>query len=90
MIAKHIRLQISAAILIVVALLLLVTPVQAAPYGADTYGNCEYSQGCDAVTGEPLSDTGRNQPYILYGALILVGAGLIAYTYRKRRYKLNR
>jgi hypothetical protein len=94
MIAKHIRLQISAAVLAIVALLLLVAPVQAAPYGADAYGACEYSQGCDPATGEPLSgdlsNTGRNQQYVLYGALVLLGAGLIAYTYRKRHYKLHR
>ncbi len=71
----------------------------AAQYGSDSYGACAYGETCAVATtndaaddaASDLSNTGENQKLFLYGALILIGAAVVAYTIkRKRQYKLPR
>ena len=79
--------------------------VGAQAYGESTYGDCNYSEGCDEATtpgggtdsgsdddgSGGLSDTGDNQRILIFGGLILAGAGLVGYTLkRKRAYRLHR
>lgn len=95
--SKHIRVRKLLASVLIAFLALFTVPnvVSAAPYGANGYGDCKFSEGCAEVTtttastSDDLSDTGENQRMLLYGALVLVGVGVIIYTIRrKRHYKL--
>jgi len=85
---------------------LMPAAVGAQAYGESTYGDCNYSEGCDETTtpgsggtdsgsggsdSGGLSDTGDNQRILIFGGLILAGAGLVGYTLkRKRAYRLHR
>jgi len=99
--------MLATAVTSLALLVAAVTPVNvlAQAYGESTYGDCNYSEGCDETTtpstggtdsdsgGDSsggLSDTGENQRLFIYGGLILAGAGAIGYSLkRKRTYRLH-
>ena len=101
--SKHMRISRVLTSVFTALLIVFVAPAisLAAPYGSDSYGECAYNEGCAATStdGETdgdtnshghLSDTGENQKFFVYGALILIGVGAIIYTIkRKRSYKLK-
>ena len=100
--------NIVATILVVMSLFfatMMPAAVGAQAYGESTYGDCNYSEGCDDTTptggtgsdtdgsggSGDLSDTGDNQRLLIFGGLILAGAGLVGYSLkRKRAYRLHR
>lgn len=98
--SKHVRFRklLASGLIAFIALFAMPSLVSAAPYGANGYGDCNFSEGCaevatttTAASSDDLSDTGENQKLLLYGALVLVGVGVILYTIRrKRHYKLSR
>ena len=98
--SKHVRYRklLASGLIAFIALFASPNLVSAAPYGADGYGDCNFSEGCaevsattTAANSDDLSDTGENQKLLLYGALVLIGVGVIVYTIRrKRNYKIPR
>lgn len=91
---KQLITSVFAAVLVSVAV--VQAPVSA-QYSSDSYGACAYGETCAVATTDDttdntasdLSNTGENQRLFFYGALILIGAAVVAYTMkRKRHYKL--
>ncbi len=92
---SHLKQLISGFFAVVFVFVALLQTPTFAQYNSDSYGACAYGEACAVATvddsSDDLSDTGDNQKILLYGALVLVGIGIVVYTIRrKRQYKLPR